>query len=98
MLILDMTLAAGGILGFFLSILYFIGYFRRKEKRAFFLGSISFSLAFISILPLLYFVFGSLEGEIPVWGWIFPIPVTVFILITIIKLILNTSHREGGVD
>ena len=98
MLLLDVVLTAGGILGLFLSILYLIGYFKRKNKAALILVSISLILALISISPLIYFALGFLEGEIPLWGWIFPIPITLFILITIFRMIYKRYERGGGGD
>ncbi len=98
MLLLDTILAAGGILGLFLSILYLAGYFRRKSRQALILGSISLILTLISFLPLIYFALGLCEGEIPVWGWIFPIPIILFILITMARMVIKGSNRVGGGD
>lgn len=96
MLLLDVVLTAGGILGLFLSILYLIGYFKRKNKVALILVSISLIFTLISVSPLICFALGFLEGEIPLWGWIFPIPITLFILIAIFRIILKGSERGGG--
>ena len=93
MLFVDIVLGSAFFLGCFLSAMFLVGMMRDNNRKALVPGILAFIFAVIPGCALMYYSTGFLEGEIPLWGLLFAVPVAGMIVFSITRIVLKRMER-----